>query len=62
MVKSEGKVLIRVFSPPLADTDCTHCFHRDGEYMDFMLILESSELLHKGLIVTSARFVVGKVN
>lgn len=30
--------------------------------MDFMLILESSELLHEGWIVTSARFVVGKVN
>lgn len=62
MVQSECTVLIRVFSPPQADTECTHCFHRDGEYIDFMLILDSSELLHEGLIVASAHFVVWEVN
>lgn len=43
IVKTESAVLIRFFLTPQAVTDCSHCFHRDGEYIDFMLILESSE-------------------
>lgn len=64
MAKSECTVPIRAFSPPQVHTDCTHCFHRDGEYIDFKLILESSELLYKGLIVTRRPFcfAVGEVN
>lgn len=42
MLTTECTVLISFFLTPQALTDWSHCFHSDGEYIDFMLILESS--------------------